>query len=355
MKKYLLLLLILGTWQLVSAPSASAQTAETLGKKVYECKYLEDAPYGVTAWSTSALVKDAKNRESRFVDYNSDAAKGLILDATTERDAEKSATAAARSTAFYSVYNSKGWYLYIEAEEPQINALLDNMVDPASAAHKEGYEIFFAPGLDNVPYYQIFTRPFADRTDFFDWGIPHRDYRSLKDGTKVESLPLKKGFGTFMFVPWQNIYERIPTNGGLWRFSIIRWMPFGKAGGVSWGGQVHDTGNFGLVRFQAPTPDQKVALEKRLLRTAWFKYLSDAKKATTAWSDDKVGDPVFYEAKLKPLIEQYTALGNGLGHPDDWNSESVKQVAAVQKNWLEFPYHVSELRAEYLLQKRLTP
>jgi hypothetical protein len=333
--------------------SATSYGDEIAGKKIYESRYMHNAPYGVMAWSESSMVKGAQNKESRFVDYNSDAAKGLILDATTDRNVEKDAAVAARQTAFYSVYNEKGWYLYIEAEEPLINELLDNVVDPQSPARKEGYEIFFAPGLHTVPYYQIFTHPFAGNTDYIDWGIPHRHYRSLKEYAKVESSPLEKGFGTFMFVPWEAMYERLPLNGDYWRFTIIRWMPFGKAGGTTWGGQVHDTGNFGLLHFEAPKAEQKLAMQKRVLRAAWFKYLATSKAATTYWSDAKIGDREFYDGILKPVIEEYSSLGQSLGKPDDWNAATLQKAAAVHDDWMEFEYKVSELRREYLLSKRM--
>lgn len=331
--------------------SASSVLANEASSKKYEVRFLEKVPYGVTAWSQSEIVKKARNREARFVDYNNAAAQDLVLDATTQRDATKDATAAARETAFYSVYNEKGWYLYIEAAEPLISELLDNVVDPKSPARQEGYEIFFAPGLHTVPYYQIFTRPFADATDYYDWGVAHRHYRSLKEFAKVESLPLEKGFGTFVFIPWEAVYEYLPQGEENWRFSIIRWMPYGKAGGVSWGGQVHDTGNFGFLHFQSPTAAQKTAMEKRMLRVAWFKYLATAKAAATFWDDEKLGDQEFSNSVLKPVIDEYTAQGEALGTPNDWNAATLHKAAALRDDWMEFSYKISELRADYLRDK----
>jgi hypothetical protein len=345
MKALLLLLLAL-------MAMGRARADETTGKKTYEVRFMENAPYGVTAWAQSDLVKSGKGKETRFVDYNSDAAKGLVLDATAQRDAAKDATAVARETAFYSVYDEKGWSLYIQAQEPLIHDILDNVVDPQSPARKEGYEIFFAPGLHTVPYYQIFARPFTGVTDFYDWGIPHRHYRSLKEYAKIESLPLDKGFGTFVFIPWEALYDRLPLHGDFWRFSIIRWMPFGKAGGVTWGGQVHDTGNFGLLHFEKPTASQETAIETRLLRAAWFKFRATSNAAATFWSDDKLGDLDFYNSVLKPVIDQNTALGQALGQPDEWNAETLKKAAAARDDWMEFDYKISELRDEYLLKKR---
>lgn len=332
---------------------SAADPAEIQGKKIYECPFVENAPFGVVAWSQSAFFKDPKNRESRFVDYNSDAASGLVLDATTERDVTKDDKAEARTTTFSMVYDEKGWYIYIEGEEPLLGKLLDSLVDPKSPAQSEGYEIFFTPGLHGVPYYQIMTRTFKNESpSFVDWGMPHRHYRSLKNFAKVESMPLENGSGTFVFIPWESLYEWVPVNGDYWRFSLIRWMPFGKAGGVTWGGKVHETGNFGLVHFLPPTAPQRLAIQKRLLRVAWFTFLAESKAQTAFWSDPKLGDLEFYEQVLKPAVETLTSAGEALGDPDGWTAESVANGQELLADWMEFPYEVGQLRADFLTDKR---
>jgi len=331
----------------------AADTAEVKGKKVYECPYVVNPPYGVVAWSQSELFKDPKNRESRFVDYKSDAAQGLVLDATTERDVTKDENAQTRATTFAMAYNEKGWYIYIEGDEPLLGKLLDTIVDPKSPAQSEGYEIFFTPGMQGVPYYQIMTKTFKNEDPtFVDWGMPHRHYRSLGSFAKVETLPLEKGAGTFVFLPWESLYEWIPAAGDYWRFSIIRWMPFGKAGGVTWGGKVHDTGNFGLVHFQPASADQKAAIEKRLLRIAWFKYLAESKAQVAFWSDPKIGDLEFYDQVLKPEVEKYTAASEALGDPDSWTAKSIEKGRQVMADWMEFKFKAGELRTDYLINKR---
>ena len=338
---------------LIAVAAHAADSKEIEGKKIFECPYVANPPNGVMAWAESEIVKNPKNVESRFLDYNSDAAKGLILDATAERDVTKQKDATARATSFSMAYNEKGWFIYIFGEEPLIQTLVDSIVDPKSPAKSEGYEVFFTPGLHEVPYYQIMTKTFTkEGPSFVDWGMSHRHYRSLKSYARVESLPLENGSGTFIFIPWESLYEWVPLNGDYWRFSIIRWMPFGKAGGVTWGGQVHDTGNFGLIHFQPPTADQKLAIETRLLRAAWFTYLAKSKAAATFWSDPKVGDPAFYDQVLKPEIERNTAAGEALGDPYKWDAGSVEKVSKLVNDWMEFNYKVSELRTDYLVNKR---
>lgn len=324
----------------LSVLSVLSIAAAVAGQNNYTVQFEKNIPYGVFAWSQSERVRKGIGQESRFGDYNN--AGSLADDANVNRDVNKEAEA--RKTSFWQAYDEKGWYIYIEAEEPLIDDLLDNVIDPKSTARKELYEIYFTPGLERVPYYQILTTPFAGSPHFVDWGMPSKNYRSLKDFAKVESLPLKGGFGTFVFIPWEALYEFLPLDGAEWRFTIIRWMPFGKAGGVTWGGQVHETGRFGIVRFAKPTAEQKAALERRMLRYGWFKFQADSKELAKHWNDPKIGDPEFYEKQVRPAAERIFSAAP--------SPREISGGMAMLKNLMEFPYTVSSLREQYLLDKQ---
>lgn len=317
-------------------------------QQTYEVVFREDIPDSVEMWSHSSLVQDKSLRESRFSDYSTKAADSLVLDATAGRDVRKSDSAHTRETAFYMAYDERGLHLYIEAKEPLIKEALDASIDPRSPANKEAFEIFISPGLTEVPYYQFFVNPLNEKATVFDWGSPFRHYRSLGPYFKVESRPLADGFGTYLFIPWEGIYERIPINETTWRFTIIRWMPFAKAGGVTWGGRVHQTGDFGLLHFKGATPDQRTRIEGRLARKAWYKFLATSGEATRFWDDEKLGDPVFYKTSLKPRIDELTRLGNSFGPPGDWSPEVVVEAGKHLEEWFEFDYEISELRTNYL-------
>ncbi len=336
--------ILLLTMVLVSFGSTHAR------ERTYEVPYVEELPDGVAAWQYSGLLQN--KREARFEPYDKKAAEQLILDATAERGVTKEESALGRETAFRAAYDERGVGIYIEAQEPLIRELLDASVDPTSPAMMESFEVFFAPGLHEVPYYQMFIHTVKNTATFYDWGSPHRDYRSLKNHVQIEAKPSKAGFGLSIFIPWESIYENLPWENDTWRFSVIRWMPFGKAGGVTWGGRVHETGQFGLLRFQKPTAEQRLAIEGRLARYAWFHFLARAKEAEKFWSDEKIGDVEFYKQTLKPVIEEYTNIGETAGLPDEWTMASLDRIKPEQKDWLEFSYKVSELREKYLLKKR---
>jgi hypothetical protein len=322
--------------------AAGLQAADLDGKKVCECPWVENPPEGVWAWAQSERVATGKGRESRFVPYNSEAAKGLILDATALREVYAGpANAAGFETSFYTIYDERGWFIYIQCQDPDVQKLKDDGKDIA-------LEVFFTPGMQEVPYYQIMVAQLPGKVEFVDWGMPHRNYRSLKGYARVESLPIKGGVATCIFIPWEAFYDRLPLNGESWRFSLMRWKP-----SVTWGGNVHDTGNFGLVRFEKPLPAVREAIEKRVVRSAWGRFQRSAARQTAVWSDAKVGDPEFSNGVLKPAIEQETAFGAALGKPEaSWDAVAVKRGWARLQDWMEFDYKVAELRTDFLMDKR---
>ncbi len=347
--KLSIILLSIGLW----AAAISARAVTPAAEIPQPCLFIDNAPQGVFAWEQSDLVRTPGN--SRFVDYASGSAETLVLDATVERSVSRDAEANPRRTTVWTVWNERGWYIYIRAEEPLVQNLLDTLVDPKSPGRSEMYEVFFTPGLHEVPYYQMMIYPYVEKVSHVDWGMPHRNYRSLSSYVKVESQPLKVGVGTFIFVPWEALYERLPLEGATWRLSVIRWMPFAKAGGVTMGGQVHETGRFCLLEFQPPTPEQKLRARQRLLRSAWFSFQAEAKAAETSWSDAKVGDPLFFENVLEPEIEKQRAFGLNLGEdPYQWKADTLPDVTATASEWFEFRYKISELRTAYLLDKRMS-
>lgn len=317
------------------------RAADLDGKKVCDCPWIEDPPEGVWAWAHSERVAKGQGKESRFVPYNSEAAKGLVLDANVARDVPAAPSSAPGSeSSFYTVCDDRGWFVYVQCMEPDIQKLRDEGKDVA-------LEIFFAPGMQEVPYYQLMVAQLQGTARFVDWGMPHRGYRSLKDRVRVESLPVKGGAGTFLFLPWEALYDRLPLDGGTWRFTVIRWKP-----AMTWGGNVHDTGNFGLVRFPKPTPAVREAVERRVLRAAWGRFRREAAKQASLWNDAKVGDPEFFEAALKPVVERETAFAKELGDPDAWDAATVKKGWSHLRDWMEFGYVVSDLRREHLLARR---
>lgn len=335
------ILIFLVTVFILFAQQIDADIAEEIkGRKIYNVTYMKNPPKGVLAWSQSEMVKKGVNKENRFVAYNSEAAKKLWLDATTDRAYVADPKLKGRETSFYMVYDENGWYIYIESQEPNVLELIESGKGGGSL------EIFFVPGLKNTYYHQMIISQPSGKTNFYEWGVPHRFYRSLKNYIEIDSKAIKAGFGTSIFVPWSTVYDRLPLQGDYWRFSFMRW-----ATRVTWGGAVHDTGNFGLIKFKKPSVSVITAIRKKIIRKAWFSFLASAKKEKAFWSDKEMGDIDFYEKRVKPVIDENTKFGKSLGSPESWNAETVEKAWPRVQEWMEFNYVVSDLRKKALSDK----
>lgn len=320
-------------------------------RNTYEVSYRDEVPDDVGSWSRSGVARNPATRETRFQNYDDSAAEHLILDATVDRGVAKDKGSLPRETAFCAAYDDRGVHIYIEGREPLIDQVKNALMDPRSAAHKEALEVFFSPGLSEVPYYQIFINPYENKATIYDWGSPCRSYRSLETYCRIESRILKNGFGVYVFVPWEAIYEYIPRGDVTWRFTVVRWMPFGKAGGVTWGGKVHQTGDFGLLHFRRPTEEQLEKVEMRLGRYAWYRFLALSAESARFWDDDKLGDRKFFTESLNPKIGELTEIGKQMGPPEKWSLQDLPNIRRWMPEWMEFNYVTSELRSDYLRGK----
>ncbi len=315
-------------------------------RNTYVCSFVDKAPVGVEAWMQSAIYKDPAKREGRFTPYQSSA--DLTLDMTVERPAADkgaaSGTAAGAGTAFWMAADTRGWHVFIKADDPQA-ALVET-----GLAAKGSLEMYFAPGPGEC-YYQWMTEVPSGKTDFIDWSSPWRGYRSMRNHAKVEVQPLDKAFGIYLFFPWEALYDKLPANGDTWQFSIIRWA----AESVTWGGHVHELGKFGLVQWAGPTPEKLTAIKRGIVMRALARYKAEKGSMTgplkagilSLWSDEELGDVEFDASVLAPLVARYDELGKKVAV--DMSAADVDLLfAEAVPDWMEFPYEVAELRTRYL-------
>lgn len=311
-----------------------------IGRKVYHCEFSKSLPQGALGWNSLARVRKGHNRENRFVNYNSAAAKSPLSDAMAERLKNLPNKSKGRETSFFMGYDTRGWHVYVESLDPNIEEIV------AAQVGRESIELFFVPGLNNVYYHQMIIDQLSRKTNFYDWLMPHRGYRSLQGLAKVDVQVIDGGFGTHLFVPWEVVYDRLPISDTYWRFSLMR-----PSTGVTWGGSVHDTGNFGFIHFVEPSPEGLFLIQQHVLKTSWYKFQRSAAKASKVWADPKTGDVLFYESTLKPVIDSHMAVVSALGKPDQWDGSSLSMGQAYISDWMEFDYKVAELRAQYLSDK----
>ena len=308
-------------------------------RPVYECRFMEKAPFGVSGWRNSDIVKDASRREARFEEYNKKAAALLINDVNVVRDV--GAGDAKKSNAgFYMAADARGWHIYVHCQDGQSEQVL------AGLAKGGTLEMYFEPGEGECYYQWMITLP-SEKTTFVEWTSPHRNYRKMDDYFKAEVAPVDDGFGVYMFLPWDFVYDKLPKEGDLWTFGLVNWS---RNGGFTWGsGQVHELHRFGKVKFTGV--DKFMPLIRRaIVMRAFANYQKAAASATTCWNDEVKGDQPFYENTLKPIIGKFDELGK-LVRPEMTRTDADMLFEKAVPDWMEFGYLIDELRAEHVKNK----
>jgi hypothetical protein len=304
---------------------------------VYDCTFVEQAPMGVSGWAASPIVKDPSRREARFEPYNQAAAALLVNDVNVTRSVVAEGKQGAGNAGFYMAGDARGWHIYVDYREEQVDEVLGGIVDGG------GLELYFAPGKGEC-YYQIMTDVPSGKTSVIAWTSPHRHYRKLDNHLKVQVAPLKDGFGIHFFIPWEVVYDKLPEEGGLWQFGLVN---FTRQGGFTWGsGQVHELNRFGTIRFDGIEKSMP-AIRRAIVMKALTKYKESARGARRFWNDEVKGDRVFFENTLLPEITKLDELGK-LVVPGMPQGDVDMLFAKAVPNWMEFEYFVAELRSRSL-------
>lgn len=253
-----------------------------------------------------------------------------------------------RETSFYMVYREDGLYMFFQANEWENDA--GGNLKPSS------FEFFVAPGEGDLPYHQMIVPTNGGLIEYYEWQTEYRDNRPLKGSVKVNTGQIPTGWGTVVVIPWENVYDHLPLNGGDWQFNLIRWSP---SDGQTWGGHVHQPGKFNLLRFQAPTAEQRTAIQKYALAKAWNVFQTKSAELTEYWSQNPATkDLVFYNRVVLPLIEEGTSNGALMSQLAGLNAEQTEQLFKYTKNWMELRYDVDDIRRQYvknMLMDRTAP
>lgn len=177
-----------------------------------------------------------------------------------------------------------------------------------------------------------------------DWMSPHEHFRSLKGLLKYETAPIPEGFAAYMFIPWELIYDNLPTSESSWAFGVIPWT---RDGGFTWGsGQVHELHKFGQLQFKGI---EKIMpqIKKNLVMSAWGKFSKTYGSINTFWNDEIHGDPAFASEVLAPYIDKLKKAGEKVNVNMD--AATVNDLFEnYVADWNEFRYRVDGLRADYL-------
>lgn len=295
-------------------------------------KAMSQTPPGAGGWICSEAWQTGGARA--FKPYDQAAQALLIADATAERlpVAAKSLKPYLESTAIHAAYDIDGLHFFIVSGEPELDQY--RLLNTGAGA----LECFLSPGMEKVGYYQWIIDLPDNKVATYDKDSLHRAWRDLPAAMKSETLCRDGKMGTYLFLPWELFYDLLPFDTGSdWRFNVIRWTP---AGGITWGGRVHELGRMGKLAFER-NAELESAIRARLDRQAVARYQRTRKQLDDQWQDPELGDPVFYRAALAPA---FARLDKAI---EDGN------IAEVRSDLMETEFLAQELRRDYL-QKQLT-
>jgi tetratricopeptide (TPR) repeat protein len=306
-------------------------------QKSYKCRFVDKAPSSVEGWLASPLLSNPKNLESRFEAYDRKAADLLIYDVRSERTATSAQGAADTETAFAMACDDNGWYIFVKRADSQVEKVSAGLLGGGQL------EMYFTPAYGECYYQWLFSFP-AGKLDPVEWTSPNPNHHPMEPYCKTDVAALDNGFGTSFFFPWEMLYDKLPKEGDSWLFGIINWT---RAGGVSWGGKVHEIHKWGLVEWSGFTPDRVLSIKRKLVMKGFGNYQKTRNKLVAHWKDEMLGDPTFYQQALLPVVTKLDEYGKSVG--DQMTPAQIETLfTQALPDWMEFNYTVSTLRQTYL-------
>lgn len=210
------------------------------------------------------------------------------------------------------------------------------------------YEIYLAAG-ENQPYHCLL--PQVDGSEFTVWTTTYtnRTHRNLmtKD-VRGETIFHADGYTNCFFIPWEAYYDKLPEQKEqYWEADFVHW---GRRGGYSWNAlqSIHSRSSWGKLRFEIP-PEGLKKIREKLIVKAMRKYNSaknlNFNKPLALWQDDYLGDPEFYNAEIKPLVEKLDSYTKLVDFSKGMDAATVEKLwLEAVPMWNEIEYIVAEKR-----------
>ena len=254
--------------------------------------------------------------------------------------------------------------LQIAADEWGLHFLF-TFYDPRARSFEAGaldagsYECYLAPG-EGQPYTCFLCYPRKDAlAGCYHTAYSGSGHRRVDDGNptkfRSETCFTDDCVMNYVAFSWDNFATLVPTDKSVWDFESVFWGPVASA----WNGteSIHGRSTWGQLTFEFTRADRV-----KILRAQIFKAVNayKAEKSANApiagcvqggvfdfWQDEALGDPAFYEQRLRPIEDRLDAAAARatVGMPDA-EVESLAQDYLAQ--WRDIRYIVSRLRSEYL-------
>ncbi len=314
-------------------------------KKRYVVRFSETPITGFADWAKVTAEKQAYDRRyGGNLDF-------LVTDVTSgERTVGNSADKLANPT-MEVVADVNGIHVLVRQADPKAKEVALGLVANCS------FEGYIAPG-ENTPYACFMYTPQSGKASVFNTtyptfanrpmvaDTPNRKFRFQSDYTDGESRH-------YLFFSWENWMQKIPHDGAVWDFENMCWH---RSGNSCWNGteSIHGRSTWGELEFDL-TPAQRAQILRPLLVKAYAAYnlekrtLADYDGALAHWQDAEIGDPAFYAARVKPLMDELDALGKFI--TSDMSDQTVERLAQTAlPRWQDIAFEVNRRRAQWLLE-----
>ena len=216
------------------------------------------------------------------------------------------------------------------------------------------YEGYIAPG-ENQPYLCFLVDLQSGEVGMYNTTYDNLHHRRVPvektDLWRGEHRFRDDGYTTYLFLSWEAYAEKIPEPGTVWDFENAHW---GRAGSSTWNGleSIHGRSTWGALVFDIPAAG-RAAIKRQLVFNALARYKAEKRTSHNHegvldhWMDAAVGDPAFYAARIKPLVDRLDAC-MPLVKADMTDADVEKVCNEALFGWNNIGHLVAEERRKYL-------
>lgn len=314
--------------------------------RTYSVEFVDDAPKTADSWTKSKYYNQWDKMETRFMPYNAYDVDGSsdmkhFLKGTPEIKLNDD-----YRTGVHILADPAGVHVFVRGNDPAIEeVMLGKRGGP-------GLEQLIRPHDDRAYHSWYFDSvPSTKDPHYVNWATPSPTYRYTYDYMTKDAVLTKDGYVAHTYIPWLMFYDNLPVNGHKWKYGIQVWA---GANTRTLSGMVHELSRAIHLDFKM-TPAQVQKLKRTIAIQLYNRYNKirwDRGDQIRIWEDPVLGDVAFWDAEVKPLIDELDAAGKKLLETKT-DAEAAVFFEKYAATWAEIGYVIAGKRAAYLSKKLL--